>query len=84
MYAGRLDRIWLIDGAEHLTDIKTGGKYKQHIFSSFAPIDGKRGTDNSPLKSVSQSVQLQVARVEHRDDRQYGYKMVEALHGLLG
>ncbi len=32
MYAGRLDRIWNIDGQLHLTDIKTGGKYKQHLF----------------------------------------------------
>jgi len=31
-YAGRLDRIWLIDNKKHLTDVKTGGKYKQHLF----------------------------------------------------
>jgi len=31
LYAGRRDRLWIIDGDKHLTDIKTGGKYRQHI-----------------------------------------------------
>ena len=30
LYAGRMDRLWNIDGDYHLTDIKTGGKYRQH------------------------------------------------------
>ncbi len=29
-YAGRFDRLWEVDGVLHLTDIKTGGKYRQH------------------------------------------------------
>ncbi len=29
-YAGRLDRIWKVDGDYFLTDIKTGGKYRWH------------------------------------------------------
>ena len=29
-YAGRLDRIWKVDGEYFLTDIKTGGKYRWH------------------------------------------------------
>jgi hypothetical protein len=29
-YAGRLDRIWKVDGELCLTDIKTGGKYRWH------------------------------------------------------
>lgn len=29
-YAGRLDRIWKVDGKYCLTDIKTGGKYRWH------------------------------------------------------
>ena len=29
-YAGRLDRIWKVDGELFLTDIKTGGKYRWH------------------------------------------------------
>lgn len=29
-YAGRLDRIWKVDGKYFLTDIKTGGKYRWH------------------------------------------------------
>lgn len=29
-YAGRLDRIWKVDGKLCLTDIKTGGKYRWH------------------------------------------------------
>ena len=30
-YAGRLDRIWKVDGKRFLTDIKTGHKYRWHI-----------------------------------------------------
>lgn len=30
LYAGRLDRIWKVDGSYCLTDIKTGGKYRWH------------------------------------------------------
>lgn len=31
LYAGRMDRLWTINGERHLTDIKTGGKYRQHV-----------------------------------------------------
>jgi hypothetical protein len=78
MYAGRLDRIWLIDGAEHLTDIKTGGKYKQHLFQLCAyqmalPMLTRK-LSNLYLNPFNFKLHKWT-----QDDRQYGYKMVEAL-----
>ena len=78
MYAGRLDRLWRIDGAEHLTDIKTGGKYKQHIFQLCAyqmalPI-ASRVLSNLYLNPFNFKLH------EWKQEEQvYGYKMVEAL-----
>ena len=31
LYAGTMDRLWVVDGMKHLTDIKSGLKYRQHI-----------------------------------------------------
>ncbi len=78
MYAGRLDRIWLIDGEKHLTDIKTGGKYKQHLFQLCA------------YQMASEALQTHLSNLylnpfnfklhEWKQEEQvYGYKMVEAL-----
>jgi len=78
MYAGRLDRLWMIDGAEHLTDIKTGGKYKQHLFQNCAyqmalPVR-TRILSNLYLNPFNFRLH------EWKQEEQvYGYKMVEAL-----
>lgn len=78
MYAGRLDRVWEIDGKMHLTDIKTGGKYKQHLFQLCAynlackiPIEEISNLYLNPFaqKLVTWS----------KADKMYGEKMVEAL-----
>ena len=78
MYAGRLDRIWLIDGVKHLTDIKTGGKYKQHIFQlcAYQMASEALPTHLSNLYLNPFNFKLHEWT---QDDRQYGYKMVEAL-----
>ena len=78
MYAGRLDRIWLIDGAEHLTDIKTGGKYKQHIFQlcAYQMASEALPTHLSNLYLNPFSFRLHEWKQE---EQVYGYKMVEAL-----
>ena len=78
MYAGRLDRIWLIDGAEHLTDIKTGRKYKQHLFQNcayqMALPQARRVLSNLYLNPFNFRLH------EWKQEEQiYGYKMVEAL-----
>jgi hypothetical protein len=78
MYAGRLDRIWLIDGEEHLTDIKTGGKYKQHLFQGcayqMALPQARRVLSNLYLNPFNFRLH------EWKQEEQvYGYKMVEAL-----
>lgn len=31
LYAGTMDRMWIIDGEKNLTDIKSGLKYRQHV-----------------------------------------------------
>jgi hypothetical protein len=78
MYAGRLDRLWMIDGAEHLTDIKTGGKYKQHLFQlcayQMALPQERRVLSNLYLNPFNFRLH------EWKQEEQvYGYKMVEAL-----
>ena len=78
MYAGRLDRIWLIDGEEHLTDIKTGGKYKQHLFQGcayqMALPQARRVLSNLYLNPFNFRLH------EWKQEEQvYGYKMIEAL-----
>lgn len=78
LYAGRLDRLWKIDGKLHLTDIKTGNKYKQHIFQLCA------------YQMASEALQTHLSNLylnpfnfrlhEWKQEEQvYGYKMVEAL-----
>ena len=78
MYAGRLDRIWLIDGVKHLTDIKTGGKYKQHIFQlcAYQMASEALPTHLSNLYLNPFSFRLHEWKQE---EQMYGYKMVEAL-----
>ncbi len=78
MYAGRLDRLWRIDGAEHLTDIKTGGKYKQHIFQLCAYL---MASDEPPTHLSNLYLNPFNFKLHEWElgDRQYGYKMVEAL-----
>ena len=78
MYAGRLDRLWIIDGDEHLTDIKTGNKYKQHLFQNCAyqmalPVR-TRMLSNLYLNPFNFRLH------EWKQEEQvYGYKIVEAL-----
>ena len=78
MYAGRLDRLWRIDGAEHLTDIKTGNKYKQHLFQLCAYL---MASDTIVASLSNLYLNPFTFRLHEwtQDDRQYGYKMVEAL-----
>ena len=78
MYAGRLDRLWRIDGAEHLTDIKTGGKYKQHIFQICAYLMASEEPPTHLSNLYLNPFNFKLHEWE-LGDRQYGYKMVEAL-----
>jgi hypothetical protein len=78
LYAGRLDRIWKIDGKLHLTDIKTGNKYKQHLYQLCAYLMAS----DTIVASLSN---LYVNPFNHKlvewshEDRLQGYKMIEAL-----
>ena len=78
LYAGRLDRLWRIDGAEHLTDIKTGSKYKQHLFQLVAyamAIDaGDIALSNLYLNPFSEKLDTWDIK-----DFAYGIDMVKAL-----
>jgi hypothetical protein len=78
MYAGRLDRVWRIGGADHLTDIKTGGKYKQHLFQGCAyRMASTRDVEHiSNLYLNPFSFKLHTWKQE---EEEYGNKMVEAL-----
>ena len=78
MYAGRLDRLWMIDGDEHLTDIKTGGKYKQHIFQLCAYLMASEEPPTHLSNLYLNPFNFKLHEWE-LGDRQYGYKMVEAL-----
>jgi len=78
MYAGRLDRLWMIDGDEHLTDIKTGGKYKQHIFQLCAYLMASEALPTHLSNLYLNPFNFKLHEWT-QDDRQYGYKMVEAL-----
>jgi len=78
VYAGRLDRLWEIDGKMHLTDIKTGGKYKQHLFQvcayHMASTIDIECISNLYLNPFSQKLY----EWKH-DECVYGYDMVRAL-----
>ena len=78
MYAGRLDRLWRIDGAEHLTDIKTGNKYKQHLFQlvayAMAIEAGDIALSNLYLNPFSEKLETWDIK-----DFSYGIDMVKAL-----
>lgn len=78
MYAGRLDRVWRIDGEEHLTDIKTGGKYKQHLFQGCA----YRMASTRDVGYISNLYLNPFSFKLHtwkQEEEEYGNKMVEAL-----
>ena len=78
LYAGRLDRLWRIDGAEHLTDIKTGSKYKQHLFQlvayAMAIEAGDIALSNLYLNPFSEKLDTWDIK-----DFAYGIDMVKAL-----
>jgi hypothetical protein len=78
MYAGRFDRLWRIDGAEHLTDIKTGNKYKQHLFQlvayAMAIESGDIALSNLYLNPFSEKLETWDIK-----DFAYGIDMVKAL-----
>jgi len=78
LYAGRLDRIWKIDGIRHLTDTKTGSKYKQHLYQvvAYAMAEGGEAMSLSNLYLTPYSHKLVTWKNE---DVVYGESMVEAL-----
>ena len=78
LYAGRLDRLWKIDGKLHLTDIKTGNKYKQHLYQLCAYL---MASEEPPTHLSNLYLNPFNFKLHEwtQDDRQYGYKMVEAL-----
>jgi hypothetical protein len=78
MYAGRLDRLWRIDGAEHLTDIKTGNKYKQHLFQNCAY---QMALPMLTRKLSNLYLNPFTFRLHEwkQEEQTYGYHMVEAL-----
>jgi len=78
MYAGRLDRLWLIDGKKHLTDNKTGGKYKQHLFQLCAYHMALPPTDCELSNLYLNPFNFKLHTWGH-GERVYGYRMVEAL-----
>jgi len=78
MYAGRLDRLWRIDGAEHLTDIKTGNKYKQHLFQLCAYLMAS-DTIVASLSNLYLNPFTFRLHEWKQEEQVYGYKMVEAL-----
>lgn len=78
MYAGRLDRLWMIDGKKHLTDNKTGGKYKQHLFQLCAYHMALPPTDCSLSNLYLNPFNFKLHTWGH-GERVYGYRMVEAL-----
>ena len=78
MYAGRLDRIWLIDGEKHLTDIKTGGKYKQHIFQLCAYQMASEALQTHLSNLYLNPFNFKLHKWK-QEEQVYGYKMVEAL-----
>ena len=78
LYAGRLDRLWMIDGNLHLTDIKTGSKYKQHLFQlvAYAMAIGAGDIALSNLYLNPFSEKLETWDIK---DFAYGIDMVKAL-----
>jgi hypothetical protein len=82
MYAGRLDRIWLIDGVKHLTDIKTGNKYKQHLFQLYAYHLASAGgfkNDSLELSNLYLNPFNYKLHTWTTDDLCYAHNMVNAL-----
>lgn len=82
MYAGRLDRLWMIDGKKHLTDIKTGGKYKQHLFQLYAyhlASDGGFTNDSLELSNLYLNPFNFKLHTWTTSDLNYAHNMVEAL-----
>ena len=78
LYAGRLDRIWKIDGKLHLTDIKTGNKYKQHLYQLCAYLMASDTIVASLSNLYLNPFRFKLTQWEHAD-RLQGYKMIEAL-----
>ena len=52
LYAGRLDRIWTVDGRRTITDIKTGGKYRWHPVQLVAYLMASDLQDCAPISSL--------------------------------
>lgn len=78
LYAGREDRYWMIDKESHITDIKTGRKYKNHLVQLSAYLMASNSevdcVSNLYLNPFSQKL-----HVYKEPDIEYGKKMVEAL-----
>jgi len=78
LYAGREDRYWIVDGNKHITDIKTGRKYKNHIVQLAAYLMASNSevdcVSNLYLNPFSQKL-----HVYKGSEIEYGKKMVEAL-----
>ncbi|MFA5453176.1 MAG: hypothetical protein WC248_06350 [Candidatus Methanomethylophilaceae archaeon] len=78
VYAGRLDRLWEIDGKMHLTDTKTGGKYKQHLFQ----VCGYKMASTRDVEHISNLYLNPFSFKLHtwtEQEEEYGNKMIEAL-----
>jgi hypothetical protein len=78
LYAGRLDRVWKIDGKLQLTDIKTGGKYKQHIFQLCA-YQMALPQERCVLSNLYLNPFNFRLHTWKQEEQVYGYKMIEAL-----
>lgn len=78
MYAGRLDRLWLIDGKKHLTDTKTGRKYKQHLFQLCAYHMALPPTDCELSNLYLNPFNFKL-HTWGQGERVYGNRMIEAL-----
>ncbi len=78
LYAGRLDRLWKIRGISHITDLKTGGKYKQHLFQGC----GYKMASTRDVECISNLYLNPFSFKLHtwtEEEEEYGNKMIEAL-----
>lgn len=77
LYAGTMDRLWVVDGIKHLTDIKSGLKYRQHIVQlvGYALCN----TGQFKVSNLYLNPYIHKFHVWGEKDMEQGVKVVEAL-----
>ena len=78
-FAGRLDRLWQIDGRLHLTDIKTSQKQAWHVIQLVAYDVAHECTDKKELSSLYLSPFGYTLHIWSDEEIEKAYDMLDSL-----